>query len=81
MSGGFPYFFRMLLMTLSTVGWPIIAQAPVPVLDGDDEASLSARILVKEHELLPMALRWMAEGRVEVVRDGPGKRARTRVKS
>lgn len=45
---------------------PIIAQAAVPVLDDDDEASLTARILQKEHELLPMVLQWIAEGRVEV---------------
>ena len=31
---------------------PIIAQAAVPVLDGDDEAALAARILAREHELL-----------------------------
>jgi phosphoribosylglycinamide formyltransferase-1 len=45
---------------------PIIAQAAVPVCDGDDDAALSARILAKEHELLPRALQWIAEGRVTV---------------
>ena len=45
---------------------PVIAQAVVPVLDGDDEATLKDRILVKEHALLPMALQWIAEGRVAV---------------
>ena len=34
---------------------PIIAQAAVPVLDGDDEATLAARILVEEHRLYPAA--------------------------
>lgn len=43
---------------------PIIAQATVPVLTEDDEASLAARILVEEHELYPQVIRWLAEGRV-----------------
>ncbi len=45
---------------------PILAQAAVPVLEGDDTASLRSRILEKEHELLPRALQWLAEGRVTV---------------
>jgi phosphoribosylglycinamide formyltransferase 1 len=45
---------------------PIIAQAVVPVLPGDDEARLSARILAAEHRLYPLALRLIAEGRVRV---------------
>ena len=45
---------------------PIIAQTVVPVLDGDDEAALSARILVEEHKLLPQVVGWVAEGRVTV---------------
>src|SRR5580692_9467449 len=45
---------------------PIIAQTAVPVLEDDDEASLTARILAKEHALLPQVLQWIAEGRVEV---------------
>lgn len=34
-------------------GGPIIAQASVPVLPGDTEETLSARILKEEHRLLP----------------------------
>jgi phosphoribosylglycinamide formyltransferase-1 len=45
---------------------PIIFQAAVPVLDGDDEAALAARVLVEEHRLYPAAIRAIAEGRVEV---------------
>ncbi|MBS2020473.1 MAG: phosphoribosylglycinamide formyltransferase [Deltaproteobacteria bacterium] len=59
---------------------PIIAQATVPVLDGDDEASLSARLLEKEHALLPEVLQWIAEGRVEVVTSAPPGRPRVRLK-
>ena len=53
---------------------PVIVQAAVPVLQGDDEASLSARILVEEHRLYPLAVQWFAEGRLEV----SGRRVRVR---
>lgn len=45
---------------------PIIAQAMVPVLPGDDEAALSARVLVQEHRLYPLAVRWFVEGRLRI---------------
>lgn len=45
---------------------PIIAQAAVPVLTGDSEADLSARVLKAEHELYPLALRLVAEGKVSM---------------
>jgi phosphoribosylglycinamide formyltransferase-1 len=43
---------------------PVIAQAAVPVLDGDSEESLAARILEQEHRLYPQAIQWIAEGRL-----------------
>jgi phosphoribosylglycinamide formyltransferase-1 len=45
---------------------PIIAQAAVPVLSGDDEESLQKRILAEEHRLLPAVVRAVAAGRVGV---------------
>lgn len=45
---------------------PIIAQAVIPVLPGDNEARLAARVLKAEHRLYPMALRMLAEGRVHI---------------
>ncbi len=45
---------------------PVIVQAAVPVLPGDDEDTLAARILVQEHRIYPLALRWLAEGRLRV---------------
>jgi len=45
---------------------PIIVQASVPVLPEDDAASLSARILEQEHRIYPLALKWIAEGKVQV---------------
>jgi phosphoribosylglycinamide formyltransferase-1 len=44
----------------------IIAQAVVPVLPGDTEASLAARVLEQEHRLLPRTLRLLLEGRVRL---------------
>lgn len=43
---------------------PIIAQAAVPVLPGDDEAALTARIQKEEHRLFPAVVRALAMGRV-----------------
>jgi phosphoribosylglycinamide formyltransferase-1 len=45
---------------------PIVAQAAVPVLDGDTEESLRLRIQEQEHRLYPLALRLLAEGRLRV---------------
>lgn len=52
---------------------PIIAQAAVPVLDGDDEDALQKRILEREHELLPRVLQLLAEGRVKVEQVAGGR--------
>jgi phosphoribosylglycinamide formyltransferase-1 len=41
---------------------PILAQAAVPVLDSDTEATLGARILKEEHRLYPLAVRLLASG-------------------
>jgi phosphoribosylglycinamide formyltransferase-1 len=41
---------------------PIIAQAEVPVLEGDTPDTLAARVLAAEHRISPEALRKVAEG-------------------
>jgi phosphoribosylglycinamide formyltransferase-1 len=51
---------------------PVIAQAAVPILEGDDRDALAARILPCEHDLLVRALGWIAAGKVEVHRPAPG---------
>ena len=56
----------------SVDGGPFILQKAVPVLEGDTEESLEARILEWEHRLLPLAVRLFAEGRLRV----EGKRVR-----
>jgi phosphoribosylglycinamide formyltransferase 1 len=43
---------------------PIVAQAVVPVLPGDDERALAARVLEREHVLYPLALRWLVHDRL-----------------
>lgn len=48
---------------------PIIVQAAVPVLDGDDADSLAARVLEAEHKIYPLALKLIAEQRVRIVGD------------
>jgi phosphoribosylglycinamide formyltransferase-1 len=48
---------------------PIIVQAAVPVLPGDDEATLAARVLAAEHKAYPRALELVAGGRAKVVRE------------
>jgi phosphoribosylglycinamide formyltransferase-1 len=45
---------------------PIIIQAAIPVLDGDSEETLAARILVQEHKVYPQAVRWFAEGKLHL---------------
>ncbi len=45
---------------------PIIAQRPVPVLAGDDPASLHARLQTVEHELLPAVVAAFARGALAV---------------
>jgi phosphoribosylglycinamide formyltransferase-1 len=45
---------------------PIVAQARVPVLPGDTEETLSARVLVEEHKLYPYAVRLFVEDRLSI---------------
>lgn len=48
---------------------PIIAQASVPVLSGDTDDVLAARVLKEEHKLYPYALGLVGSGRVRVEGD------------
>jgi phosphoribosylglycinamide formyltransferase 1 len=58
---------------------PVLAQAAVPILDGDDRDTLAARILEQEHALLVRALGWIAAGKVEIEPATAGRRAIVRV--
>ena len=50
-------------------GGPVIAQARVPVLDGDTESALAARVLQREHQLLPQVVSWFAERKLQLQDD------------
>lgn len=45
---------------------PIVCQEVVPVLEDDTVDSLAARVVAAERRLVPQAIRWIAEGRVEI---------------
>ena len=47
-------------------GGPVISMQEVPVLKDDNPITLQARILEKEHELLPLVVQWFSEGKVHV---------------
>ena len=49
---------------------PVVAQARVPVLPGDTEDTLSARVLVEEHKLYPHAVRLFVEDRLKIENGG-----------
>lgn len=49
-------------------GGPVVLQARVPVLPGDTEATLSARVQRQEHRIYPEVVEWFATGRL-VCRD------------
>lgn len=52
-------------------GGPVVLQARVPVLPGDDPESLARKVQAREHEIYPRAVRWVAEGRLEWKEGGP----------
>jgi phosphoribosylglycinamide formyltransferase-1 len=52
------------LVTAELDGGPVIAQAVVPVQQGDDEAALQARVLRREHPLLLACVDAWAQGRI-----------------
>jgi phosphoribosylglycinamide formyltransferase-1 len=72
------------LVDEGTDSGPIILQAAVPVLAGDTEETLAARVLTQEHRIYPRAIALFAEGRIKldgrrVVIDAPNDGSRTLV--
>ncbi|MGA8863979.1 MAG: phosphoribosylglycinamide formyltransferase [Gallionella sp.] len=49
---------------------PIIIQAAVPVLHGDTEQTLSARVLNQEHRIYPQAIKWLCNEKIHLDRHG-----------
>jgi phosphoribosylglycinamide formyltransferase-1 len=52
-------------------GGPVVLQARVPVLPGDTEHSLSARVQAAEHRIYPQVIEWYASGRLAWKDHGP----------
>lgn len=46
---------------------PVIIQAAIPVLPGDTEETLAARIRAEEHRVLPHAIQLYQQGRLEII--------------
>jgi len=55
------------VVTATLDNGPVIIQGAVPVLPGDTEDALAARVLAVEHRIYPQAVRWFVEGRIEFV--------------
>jgi phosphoribosylglycinamide formyltransferase 1 len=53
---------------------PVIAQSVVPILPEDTAETLAARLLAVEHRTYPLALKLVAEGRVQMLTDGSVRR-------
>lgn len=45
-------------------GGPLVLQAIVDVKEGDSPADLAARVLIQEHVIYPIAIKWFCEGRL-----------------
>lgn len=52
-------------VTAELDGGPLIVQAAVPVQPDDDITRLSARVHAREHIIYPMAIQWLATGRLQ----------------
>ena len=57
------------LVTFELDHGPVVMQSVVPVLPGDDEHLLAARVLATEHVIYPQSVRWFVEGKLRL-RDG-----------
>jgi phosphoribosylglycinamide formyltransferase-1 len=53
-------------VTAQLDGGPVILQARVPVLPGDDAPTLGARVLAREHQIYPQVVGWFAQGRLRL---------------
>ena len=53
-------------VTAALDGGPVIAHTKVPVVAGDDENTLAARVLAEEHLLYPRVARWFLDGRLQL---------------
>lgn len=49
---------------------PAVLQACVPIHDDDDAGSLAARVLIQEHRIYPLAVKWFCENRLHLTENG-----------
>ncbi len=56
-------------VTAELDGGPAVVQAQVPILAGDDAGLLAKRVQRQEHVIYPLAVKWFAQGKLEM-RDG-----------
>lgn len=61
---------------------PVVIQAAVPILPGDDEDMLAQRVLQAEHQIYPQAIKWFVDGRltiqnqhIHILDESPAKQA------
>ncbi|MDX1735316.1 MAG: phosphoribosylglycinamide formyltransferase [Halioglobus sp.] len=54
-------------VTTELDGGPPVLQAVVPVLPTDSADELAARVVVQEHVIYPLAVRWFLQGRLQLV--------------
>lgn len=52
-------------------GGPVFIQASVPVKEGDTPELLAKRVLIQEHKIFPIAVKWFMEGRVQLENGTP----------
>lgn len=52
-------------------GGPVVLQARIPILPGDDEERLTRRVQAREHEVYPRVVEWISAGRLLWRDDGP----------
>lgn len=52
-------------VTAELDGGPPVLQATVPVEPDDTAESLARRVLAREHQIYPLAIRWFCEGRIQ----------------
>lgn len=48
-------------------GGPVVIRAIVPIQSGDTAQTLAARVLLEEHRIYPQAVKWFAQGRLQLV--------------
>lgn len=50
-------------------GGPIILQAKVPIFADDEEQDVIDRVLVQEHQIYPLVIKWFCDNRLKMLND------------